>query len=114
MKNKISNCLLGFGSLLVFGGLVISALVISACSNNNANASPEPKVSPEPKASVVVKDEFNTANLDKIEYIVDTKNSYIGRYVDCKAGMTIYTHSKGIAVVSNSEINQDLIKEKCK
>ncbi len=108
MKNKISNCLLGFGSLLVFGGLVIGALVISACSNNNANASPEPK------AVVVVKDKFNTANLDKIEYIAETRNSYIGRYVDCKAGMTIYTHGNDIAVMPNSQINQNLIKEKCK
>ncbi len=114
MKKKISNCLLGFGSLLVFGGLVIGALVISACSNNNANASPEPKVSPEPKAVVVVKDKFNTANLDKIEYIAETRNSYIGRYVDCKAGMTIYTHGNDIAVMPNSQINQNLIKEKCK
>ncbi|AMW80574.1 hypothetical protein AMD27_16795 (plasmid) [Acinetobacter sp. TGL-Y2] len=114
MKNKISSCLLGFGALLVFGGLVIAALVISLCSNNNGMASTKPKVSTEPKAGVVVKDEFNTANLDKTEYIADTKISYIGRYVDCKAGMTIYTHSNSIAVVSNSQINQDLIKEKCK
>lgn len=109
MKNKILSCLFGFG-----------LLVISACSNNNGTASAESKsnnnrtASAESKLNVVIKSEFDTDNLDKIDYIADTKNSYIGRYVDCKAGVTIYTHSSEIAVVPNDNIHKDLLEEKCK
>lgn len=103
MKNKILSCIFGF-----------SLSIISACSSNSGTANAKSGTTNTESKTVIAESKFNLENLDKIEYIADTKNSYIGRYIDCKAGVTIYTHHSGVAVIPNSQISKKLINEKCK
>lgn len=95
MKNIILSFLFGFGSLSLI-----------ACSGKN-----EPLI-PESKSKAIAKDELNLAGLGEAETI--TNNTYLRRYVDCKAGVTIYALSTGLAIVPNSQISEDFIKERCK
>lgn len=103
MKNIALICLFGF-----------SLSAITACSSNNGTANAESKKTPTESQTVVVESKFHIENLEKTEYIAETKNSYIGRYVDCSAGVTIYTHGTAISIMPNAQISQKLIKEKCK
>ena len=102
MKNITFGCLIGFGFFF-----------LSACSNDKAMSNTTNENTATATKTVVVKSEFNFENLEKTEYIADTHNSRIGRYIDCTAGVTVYTHGTGISVITNAQISKDLIKEKC-
>lgn len=99
MKNTVLVCL-----------AVLNVFAMTACeSKNTAQAQTATE-----SRNVVVKSAFDVENLEKTEYIAETQNSFIGRYIDCAAGVTIYTHGSAISVMPNAQISQKLIEEKCK
>lgn len=100
---------IGFVSLVGF-----CFFSLSACSNDKVVSNTANENSATATKTVVVKSEFNFENLEKIEYIAETQNSRIGRYIDCTAGVTIYTHGTSVSVIPNAQISQKLIEEKCK
>lgn len=102
MKNIAFGCLIGF-----------CFFSLSACSNDKVVSNTANENSATRTKTVVVESKSNFENLEKTEYIAETQNSRIGRYIDCTAGVTIYTHGTSISVITNAQISRDLIKEKC-
>ena len=103
MKNTVLVCL-----------AVLNMFAMTACSSEKGTANAETAKNATASQNVVVKSAFDVENLEKTEYIAETKNSFIGRHIDCTAGVTIYTHGSAISVMPNAQISQKLIEEKCK
>lgn len=92
MKNKIMSTLFG-----------MALLMVGACSQNNGQASANQHPD---------KNELNS--LPIVEYIADSRGSYIQRFVDCEADVTLYIQSNGITAIPNSSVNQEFVKKHCK
>ena len=79
-------------------------LLVGACTPNNGSA----------VANNSHPTKRELALLPSVEYIADTRTSYIQRFVDCEAEVTLYIQSKGITAVPNSQLNKEFVNKKCK
>ena len=89
-------CLVGF-----------SLFAMTACSSDKGTAHEGSQTA---ISSVVVDPK---KDLEEGEQIGRSSTTKISRYIDCEAHITIYTSFEGIAIIKNSDVNHELIKEKC-
>lgn len=78
----------------IFGAML---LLVGACSQNNGAASAASE----------------NKNVEMATLIAETPNSYIRRFVDCRAKVVVYTQASAIAVVPANTVSSEFMRVQC-
>lgn len=88
-------------SIVMFG---LALLIIGACSQGNGTATAN-----------TIPDSDYLKNLPPVAYLADSHGSYLTRFVDCEANVTVYMHSKGVTAIANTrQVSQEFVDKHCK